>query len=121
MRYLALLTIFVSAAACGDVSGDPAGGADSPRAAMVAQIGLVRSAATEHLRPHFTERLRNKFSDDDVVGAAKDLGEYDVDDLIGTIEMEDADRAKIKMANGRTLTTLVRRNGRWLADTIWFR
>ena len=88
---------------------------------MVAQIGLVRSAATEHLRPHFTERLRNKFSDDDVVGAAKDLGEYDVDDLIGTIEMEDADRAKIKMANGRTLTTLVRRNGRWLADTIWFR
>jgi hypothetical protein len=28
---------------------------------------------------------------------------------------------KIKMKNGRTLTTLVNVDGKWLADTLWFK
>ena len=29
--------------------------------------------------------------------------------------------AKITMKNGRTLTTLILTDGKWLADTIWFK
>jgi len=29
--------------------------------------------------------------------------------------------AKVKMKNGRTLSTLVETDGKWLADTIWFK
>ena len=35
-------------------------------------------------------------------------------------EYEGNKTMKVKMKNGRTLTTLVLTDGRWLADTIWF-
>ena len=53
-----------------------------------------------------------------------------MDDLSGdvgkraTVKYSEADgkkTAKIKMKNGRTLTTLIETDGQWLADTIWFK
>jgi hypothetical protein len=34
---------------------------------------------------------------------------------------QEVTRLKIKMKNGRTLTTLVKTDGKWLADTVWFK
>ena len=36
-------------------------------------------------------------------------------------EADGVKRAKVTMKNGRTLTTLVLTDGKWLADTIWFK
>lgn len=54
----------------------------------------------------------------------KEISDYTIDDLVAsTVEGEYNGKKtiQIKMANGRTLTTLVFQNGKWLADTIWFR
>ncbi|HEX8286214.1 MAG TPA: hypothetical protein VF588_22830 [Pyrinomonadaceae bacterium] len=47
-----------------------------------------------------------------------------IDDLYASAEMGEADgkkTAKVKMKNDRALTTLVETDGKWLADTIWFK
>ena len=47
-----------------------------------------------------------------------------VDDLVSGIQMgqfQGKKTAKITMKNGRTLTTLIQTDGKWLSDTIWFR
>ena len=49
---------------------------------------------------------------------------YTLDDLVGAVEMgedEGKQTARIKMKNGRTLTTLILTDGKWLADTVWFK
>jgi hypothetical protein len=35
-------------------------------------------------------------------------------------EYEGKKTTKVKMKNGRTLTTLILTDGKWLSDTIWF-
>ena len=47
-----------------------------------------------------------------------------LDDLYASAEMgeyEGKKNAKIKMKDGRTLTTLVETDGKWLSDTIWYK
>ena len=47
-----------------------------------------------------------------------------IDDLFASMqegEWEGKKTAKVKMKNGRTLTTLILTDGKWLADTVWFR
>jgi hypothetical protein len=45
-----------------------------------------------------------------------------LDDLVHAIRGEfEAKTAKITMKNGRTLTTLILTDGKWLSDTIWFK
>ncbi len=47
-----------------------------------------------------------------------------IDDLVNAIQMgefEGQRTAKIAMKNGRTLTTLILTDGKWLSDTIWFK
>ena len=56
--------------------------------------------------------------------AKSNAAKYTIDDLVGAVELGEAEgmkTAKIKMKNGRTLTTLVQTNGKWLADTVWFK
>jgi len=47
-----------------------------------------------------------------------------IDDLVNAIQMgefEGKQTAKIMMKNGRTLTTLILTDGKWLSDTVWFK
>jgi hypothetical protein len=61
----------------------------------------------------------------EVVDKAKaDAAKYPLDELYASAEMSEAvgkSSAKVKMKNGRALTTLIQTNGEWLADTIWFK
>ena len=53
-----------------------------------------------------------------------DISQYKLEDLVESVEDGEFDgkkTIKIKMKNGRSLTTLMLLEGKWLADTIWFR
>jgi hypothetical protein len=57
-----------------------------------------------------------------VKAAQKQLASMTLDDLVASVAPGSGkDSLKIKMKNGRTLTTLVKVDGQWLADTIWFK
>ncbi|HEX7316165.1 MAG TPA: hypothetical protein VF297_19820 [Pyrinomonadaceae bacterium] len=68
--------------------------------------------------------MRDGITKEVVEKAKGDAAKYTLDDLYASAEMGEADgkkTAKVKMKNGRTLTTLIETNGQWLADTIWFK
>ena len=61
----------------------------------------------------------------EVVDKAKgEAGQFTLDDLYASDEMGESGgkkTAKVKMKNGRTLTTLIETDGQWLSDSIWFK
>lgn len=94
------------------------------RKEIEAQIDLIKKGDTDELKKHFTERLRASVTPDVVKAAAKKAGEIKVDDLAAKIEVNDAKVGKtaaVTMKNGRKLTTFLQKDGKWLADTIWFK
>ncbi len=96
----------------------------TPREEIERQIGLLKAEKTADLQSCFTERLRDRITDEAVSAGKAEVEKYAIDDLFASVETgerEGRKTAKIKMKNGRTLTTLVLVDGRWLADTIWFR
>jgi len=84
------------------------------------QVELIKKGDVAGLKAGFTSRLQDKITEDNVKKAQKQLGSMTIDDLVGAAEGK-GDSIKIKMKNGRTLTTLVKQGGKWLADTIWFK
>lgn len=93
-------------------------------AAIAHQLELIRAEKSGELRACFTERLREQITADAVTAAVKEAASQTITTLaaqVEVIERADVTYAKIHMANGRTLTTLVWTDGHWLADTIWFR
>ena len=96
----------------------------TPRGAMAHQIELLRAGKVEEFRASFTDRQKKKITADAVAAAQKDLENTDLEGLIHEVEegeWQGNKTAKIKMKNGRSLTTLVMTDGKWLADTVWFR
>ena len=96
----------------------------TPKDAMAYQFDLLKAGDTDKLKECFTERLRERITPEVVEKGKSEAGNYTLDDLVGSVEMGQAEghqTAKILMKNGRTLTTLVQTDGKWLADTIWFR
>ena len=96
----------------------------SPKDSMAYQFELLKAGDTEKLKQCFTERLRERITPEAVEKGKSEAGNYTLDDLVGSVEMGQAEgkqTAKIMMKNGRTLTTLVQTDGKWLADTIWFK
>lgn len=49
------------------------------------------------------------------LNAQGQLDKMTIDDLVAS-----ATAGKGSLENGRTLTTLVKTDGQWLADTVWF-
>ena len=122
---LALLAVSLVFAACG--SKDGAGGADSslsdPKGSIAYQFEMVKAGDADKLRSCFTERLRDRITKERVDKAKGEAGRYTMDDLWASAEpgeYEGKKTMKVKMKNGRTLTTLVETDGKWLSDTIWF-
>lgn len=96
----------------------------SPKDSMAYQFELLKGGDTDKLKECFTERLRERITPEAVEKGKSEAGNYTLDDLVGSVEMGQAEgkqTAKIMMKNGRTLTTLVQTDGKWLADTVWFK
>jgi hypothetical protein len=90
------------------------------KAVIAAQAELIKKADTAGLKAGFTKRLQDRITDDNVKKAQAEIGKMTIDDLVASV-VPGKDSLKIKMKNGRTLTTLVKVDGKWLADTIWFK
>lgn len=95
-----------------------------PKSAIANQFELLKAGETEKLKACFTEWLRERITTELVENGKSVAARYTLDDLVASVETGESDgkkTAKIKMKNGRTLTTLIETDGRWLADTIWFK
>ena len=111
--------------ACSGLSRKTAEGSLSdPKSSIAYQFDLVKAGDVDKLKACMTERVRDGVTKEVVDKAKADAPKYTLDDLYASAEMgeyEGKKTAKIKMKNGRTLTTLVETDGKWLADTIWFK
>jgi hypothetical protein len=96
----------------------------SPKDSIAYQFGLLKEGNVSQLRECFTDRIKERITDEAVEKGKSQASEYSLDDLVASVEMEEAEghqTAKIMMKNGRTLTTLVQVDNKWLADTVWFK
>ena len=95
-----------------------------PKSSIAYQFELVKAGDVDKLKTCLTPRVRDSVTKEVVDKAKVDAAQYTIDDLYDSAEMGEADgkkTAKIKMKNGRTLTTLIETDGKWLADTVWFK
>jgi hypothetical protein len=106
-----------SAAAGGSSLGDP-------KSSIAYQFEQIKAGDVDKLKACLTPRLRDGVTKEVVDKAKTQAAQYTIEDLYASDERGEADgkkTAKVKMKNGRTLTTLVETDGRWLADTLWFK
>lgn len=136
---LILTTSLLFLAACGGVGSTTNGGTTptantptasdealkkSPKDSIAYQFGLLKEGNVSQLRACFTERVRERITDEAVEKGKLQASNYSLDDLVASVEMGEAEghsTAKIMMKNGRTLTTLIQVEDKWLADTVWFK
>lgn len=88
------------------------------------QLELLKKGDTEKLRARFTQRQKERITAEKVKKAQAEIANYTLEDLVASTiegEYEGKKTIKIKMKNGRTLTTLIKEGSKWYADTIWFR
>jgi len=101
-----------------------AGSLADPKSSIAYQFDLVKAGDADKLKNCFTARVRDGVTPEVVEKAKGQAAQYTMDDLYASAEMGEADgkkTAKVKMKNGRTLTTLIETDGQWLSDTIWFK
>ncbi|AFM11962.1 hypothetical protein [Turneriella parva] len=97
---------------------------ETARAEIDRQSKLIKKGDVKGLKARLTERQRARVTAAVLKKAKKELASYTLDDLVESVEegeYQGQKTIKIKMKNGRTLTTLMEVNGQWFADTIWFR
>lgn len=112
------------AAASSSSTATTSGSLSDPKGSIAYQFGLVKAGDADKLKACFTPRVRDGVTQEVLDKAKTQAANYTMDDLYASAEMGEADgkkTAKVKMKNGRTLTTLVETDGKWLADTIWFK
>jgi hypothetical protein len=90
------------------------------RAFIGKQAELIKKGDVAGLKAGLTSRLQERITRENVVAAQKQLGTVTIDELVASVT-PGKDSLKIKMKNGRSLTTLVKVDGKWLADTVWFK
>lgn len=96
----------------------------SPKDSISYQFDLLKQGDAERLKECFTSRIRDRITSEAVEKGKAQASNYTLEDLVDSVEMGEAEgqkTAKIMMKNGRTLTTLIETDGKWLADTVWFR
>lgn len=95
-----------------------------PKSSIAYQFELIKAGDVDKLKNCLTPRVRDGVTKEVVDKAQGQAAQYTMDDLYASAEMGEADgkkTAKVKMKNGRTLTTLIETDGQWLADTLWFK
>ncbi len=127
---VALLVLGSLLAACNAASTNAPSGAASggslgdPKSSIAYQFEQIKAGNVDKLKACLTPRVRDGVTQEVVDKAKTQAAQYTIDDLYASDERGEADgkkTAKVKMKNGRTLTTLVETDGQWLADTIWFK
>lgn len=96
----------------------------TPRGSIAHQLALLKKGDVAALRACFTARQQKRITASAVARAQKQAQRYRLSDLVASVtrgSYRGRQTAKIKMKNGRTLTTLILIQGQWLADTVWFR
>jgi hypothetical protein len=123
-----LLVLFIagllSISCKGTSSGTSSNSLSDPKSSIAYQFDLLKAGDVETLKTCLTPRVRDGVTKEVVDKAKTDVAKYTIDDLYASAEMGEAEgkkTAKVKMKNGRTLTTLIETDGKWLADTIWFK
>ena len=107
-----------------NTSTAPTGSLADPKSSIAYQFELVKAGDLEKLKACLTPRLRDGLTQEALDKAKANASAYTIDDLYDSAEMGESDgkkTAKVKMKNGRTLTTLIETDGKWLADTVWFK
>jgi hypothetical protein len=91
------------------------------KAFIGSQVELIKKGDVDGLKAGFTKRLQDKITADNVKKGQQQLGKMTLADLVASVAPVGKDGLKVKMKNGRTLTTLLKVDGKWLADTVWFK
>ena len=131
------LVLALAFAGCGGDDGDttpakdggaapPSTAADmsTPRGSVEHQLALLKAGDLEAFKACFTANQQGRITPEAVAKGSAEAAKMSIDDLFASMEegeYEGKKTAKVKMKNGRTLTTLILTDGRWLADTVWFR
>jgi hypothetical protein len=125
---IALFAIGAAVLACGSKGsfsiGSSSDALKDPKTSIAYQLELVKAGDVDKLKDCVTAGVRDAVTKDGVDKAKSNASSYTVDDLYDSAEMGESGgkkTAKVKMKNGRTLTTLVQTDGKWLSDTIWFK
>jgi predicted lipid-binding transport protein (Tim44 family) len=108
----------------GSPTSSTTGSLSDPKSSIAYQFELVKAGDLEKLKECLTPRVRDELTAEIVEKAKGEAANMTMDDLYASEEMGEADgkkTAKVKMKNDRTLTTLIEEDGKWLADTIWFK
>jgi hypothetical protein len=90
------------------------------KAVIGKQVAQIKAGDVAGLKAGFTKRQQDKITDTNVKKAADQVGAMSIDELVASATAG-KDSIKIKMKSGRTLTTLLKVDGKWLADTLWFK
>ena len=105
-------------------STTPTGSLSDPKSSIAYQLDLIKAGDADKLKTCLTPRVRDSVTQEVVDKAKTEAGNYPMDELYASVEMGEfagQKTAKVKMKSGRTLTTLVETDGKWLADTVWFK
>jgi hypothetical protein len=84
------------------------------------QLEMIKKGDVAGLKPGFSARQQDKITEANVKAAQKEAVKFTLADLVEKVESKGGN-IKIKMKGGRTLTTLIKVNGKWVADTVWFK
>jgi hypothetical protein len=107
-----------------DPSEADGGDATAPREAFARQLVLLKHGDWKALQATFTPAAQTGVTKAAVAVARPAYADRSVDDLVGSIEVVEteggAQEAVVKDAEGHAVTRLVRTDGLWLADRVWF-
>lgn len=119
------VTTAATVAPTSSAAAAPAGDLSTPRGSIEYQIKLINENKVDELKACFTERQRGNVTESTVAKGKTQLAKMKVEDLFGKIEeSEEGGKkiAKIRMKDGNILlTTMILTDGKWLADTIWYK
>jgi hypothetical protein len=90
------------------------------KAFIAKQAEQIAKGDVDALKAGFTARLQAKITKESVTKAQKEVAKMTIDDLVASVAASKG-ALKIKMKNGRTLTTLLKDGGALKADTLWFK
>jgi hypothetical protein len=116
LRILALCVLFLGVLVVPAAADDMA----DAKALIGKQLELIKKGDVAGLKPGFSARQQDKITEANVKAAQKEAAKYTLADLVDKVETKEGG-IKIKMKSGRTLTTLIKVDGKWVADTVWFK
>jgi len=111
--FLSLLPLLASTALADDLA--------DARAVIKTQLEQLKAGDVEGLRAGFTDRQKGKIDAALVKKAQAQVASSTVDELVARVEPTSDGGLTLKLANGRSLTTLLKVRGAWKADTLWFK